>query len=326
MRLSFSIAIVAVFFVACNQQAVPGLLNAEPFASLTDSIRQSPAEAELYYKRGLLLYQKDQLSYAKEDIVKAWRLQPKEEYGLSLARLLEKKAIDSSILFLQVAARNHPQAVSLQVALARSYVKNGEDAKAIALCDTIVAKFPGQLDALLLKAEILSKNGEQAEATAVLERAYLLAPGDADLAHTLGFHYAENGNPKVLLLADSLQKADLNGTHAEPLLLKGIYYYNQRKFDDAVKAFDAAIVIDYNFMDAHMYKGQVFYDLKKYTEAAKTFALVTSISPTYADGYFWLGKTQEALQDKPGAKLNYERAFGLDKELLEARAAAERLK
>ncbi|MEJ7913932.1 MAG: tetratricopeptide repeat protein, partial [Chitinophagaceae bacterium] len=252
-------------------------------------------------------------------------LQPKEEYGLSLAHLLEQKAIDSSISFLKRATGDHPEAVSLQVALVRSYLKNGDDAKALALCDAIVAKFPGQLDALLLKAEILAKKGKEAEATAVLEMAYLLAPGDADLAHHLGFRYAEDGNPKVLLLADSLQRADLNATHAEPFLLRGIYYYNLKKFDDAIRAFDAAIVRDYNFMDAHMYKGQVFYDMKKYTEAAKTFALVTSISPTYADGYYWLGRTQEALQDKPNAKLNYERAFALDKDLLEARTAAERL-
>jgi hypothetical protein len=52
---------------------------------------------------------------------------------------------------------------------------------------------------------------------------------------------------------------------------------------------------------------------------------VNRISPTYAESYYWSGKCQEALDKKADAKLNYQRAYGLDKELQDAKAAADRL-
>ncbi|MDP9230026.1 MAG: tetratricopeptide repeat protein, partial [Bacteroidota bacterium] len=86
-----------------------------------------------------------------------------------------------------------------------------------------------------------------------------------------------------------------------------------------------AIQHDYNFLDAHLDKGTIFYDEKKYNEALKTFQLVATISPTNADAYFWMAKCQEALNQKEEAKLNYQRAYGLDKSLTEAKEAADKL-
>jgi TolA-binding protein len=75
-----------------------------------------------------------------------------------------------------------------------------------------------------------------------------------------------------------------------------------------------------------MDKGRTLFDLKKYPDAEKVFQLVLKISSTYADAYYWLGKCQESLGQKEDAKLNYERAYGLDKSLTEAKEAADRLK
>jgi tetratricopeptide (TPR) repeat protein len=74
-----------------------------------------------------------------------------------------------------------------------------------------------------------------------------------------------------------------------------------------------------------MYKGEVLYDQKKYADALKAFSLVITITPTYADAYYWIAKTWEAQGNKAEAKLNYERAYQLDKKFLEAREAAQRL-
>jgi TolA-binding protein len=53
---------------------------------------------------------------------------------------------------------------------------------------------------------------------------------------------------------------------------------------------------------------------------------VFSISPksfrTYADAYYWLGKCQEVTGKKEEPGFNYQRAYGLDKSLTEAKEAA----
>ncbi len=65
---------------------------------------------------------------------------------------------------------------------------------------------------------------------------------------------------------------------------------------------------------------------KKYTEALKTFQLANTISATFPDAYFWMGRCQEAIGQKEEAKLNYQRAYGLDNSFTEAKEAADRLK
>ncbi|RYY94496.1 MAG: tetratricopeptide repeat protein, partial [Chitinophagaceae bacterium] len=67
------------------------------------------------------------------------------------------------------------------------------------------------------------------------------------------------------------------------------------------------------------------YAQKKYDAALRAFQLAISITPSFADAHYWAGKCLEALGNKPEAKLNYQRAYGLDKTNTEAKAAAERL-
>ena len=94
---------------------------------------------------------------------------------------------------------------------------------------------------------------------------------------------------------------------------------------EAIKNFDEAIRRDYYFLDAYMDKGQTLYDQKNYKAALSVFNLAATITPTYADAYFWMGKTKEALGNKAEAKLDYQRAYGLDKTMTEAKESAEKL-
>ena len=89
--------------------------------------------------------------------------------------------------------------------------------------------------------------------------------------------------------------------------------------------FNQAIQHDYYFLDAYMEKGSLFYNAKNYEEALETFELAAKVSPTFAEAYYWMGKTKEALGQKEEAKLDYQRAYGLDKTLTEAKQAADKL-
>jgi tetratricopeptide (TPR) repeat protein len=219
-----------------------------------------------------------------------------------------------------------PNSIALQIGLARGYQQKEKIDQALAVCDGIIAKFPGQLDALVLKSELLKQQNKTQEAIAVLETAYAYAPDDVELVHTLAFDYADSKNPKALKLADSLIAVDVSKRHAEPLYFKGLYHENKGNYAEAIKFFNEAIGRDYYFIDAYMDKGQCYFEQKKYPDALKTFALATTVSPTYANAYYWLAKTKEAMGDKQEAKLDYQRAYGLDKTMKEAKEAAERLK
>lgn len=328
MRKLFLLIIISIVFVACSNKASQqdATLSQPPYNKLTDSIDRAPKDAGLYYRRGSLLYSNGEMHLAENDLRNAWRLDAQEEYALRLTSVLKQKNADTAIAFLQEALKKVPGSIGLHILLAKGYESKNQMDKASTICDDLIKQYPGQLDALMLKSELLKQQNKNSEALAILERAHSYAPGDVDLVHQLAFEYAETKNPKVLLLADSLIKVDVEKRHAEPYYFKGLYYENTGNWREAVKYFDGAIQHDFNFLDAYMDKGQTYYDQKKYSEALKTFQLTTTVFPSESLPYFWLGKTQQAMGNKNEARLNYQRAYGLDKTFTEAKDSAGRLK
>lgn len=325
MRRSFVFSFV--FLVSCHQavQETNGLLLQPPYQIITDSLQQSPRNPDLYYRRGVLLFEANENELAKQDIRTAWELQPKEIFALSLAIILQKDAEDSAILFLQSSIQKLPQSIAVKVALAKDYQKKNDTDKAINLCNQIIISNPNQLDALILKADLLQAKHKDAEALQLLERAYRYAPSDLDLVHNLSFAYALAKNSKVLSLSDSLLHKDTSGRHAEPYYFKGLYYENIGSPVTALGFLNEAIHHDYYFLDAYMEKGQILYNQKQFSAALKTFQLAATITPTFADAYYWVGKSLEALHNKADARLNYERAYSLNKNLTEAKEASSKL-
>jgi tetratricopeptide (TPR) repeat protein len=315
----------SLFLIACANTESDTVLTSAPYASLTDSIRQVPGNADLWYRRGVLLFQKEEFGRAKSDLRQAWKLSPREDIALGLVATLRRESDDSAFHFLQVARRALPQSLPLAIGLARAYQKKGQPAAALELCDNILNVYPNQLDVLSLKAELQESTGSEEGAIHTLEQAYAYAPFDVELVHRLAFAYAQSGNEKALSLSDSLIRADQQGAHAEPYYFKGLYFEARGQNAEALHQLDEAVRHDYNFLDAYMEKGQIQFGQKQYAAAQTTFGLALRITPSFADAYYWTAKCQEAQGNKADAKLNYQRAYGLDKTNTEAKAAAARL-
>lgn len=320
--------LLTIVVVNCRNNDVQekdSLLKSEPYSIITDSIYQQPANARLYYKRGELLLQNEQFNHAEKDFRKAWALKPDEQNALGVVNLLRRKNIDSAILFIKEASNKIRESLALKISLARAYHEKGELEKSISICNSIIDIYPGQLDALQLKAELLQAQNKNEEAITTLEKAYAYAPGDAELANSLAFAYAQSKNVKAIAISDSLIAADIEGKHAEPYYFKGVYYTNIGKKAGALVFFNQAIQHDYYFLDAYMEKGSLFFNAKNYNEALETFELAARVSPTFAEAYLWMAKTKEKMGNNAEAKSDYQRAYGLDKTLQEAKKAAEKL-
>jgi tetratricopeptide (TPR) repeat protein len=323
-RIFFALCI-SLSLLSCNDEEPVHPLSLPPYDKITDSINKDPKNSALYFRRGQMLSDNDQPVFAEKDYRKAWELEPKEEYAIKLVQSLKSKNTDSAIVFLEEALKKLPGNVFLQIGLANGLKQKKQYGRSLAICDEIIEHYPNAVDAYMLKSEILKEQNKNAEALATLQRGYSYAPGDVELVHTLCFDLAEAKNSKVLSIADSLIKADTEKAHAEPYFFKGVYYSNIGNSAEAIRQFDEAIRHDYNFLSAYINKGIIFYDQKKYDEAIKIFSLANTISPDEADPYYWTAKTQEAMGKKTEAKANYQRAYGLDKTMTKAKEAADRL-
>ncbi|MFN8289982.1 MAG: tetratricopeptide repeat protein [Chitinophagaceae bacterium] len=327
--ISFSLSFL-IFIIGCTNNdkqvsAYDDILRRPPFAPLTDSIDRFPKNDELWFRRAVLLNSSNQPDPALADFKKAWALRKEEKYAFAISTLLLEKNPDAALLFLDTAITALPGSFLLQLSLARGYAAAGKPADALAVCDKILSANPQQVDVLKLKADLLDKEGKTNDATAVLESAYHTTPFDVELNYILTLRYAQAKNPRVLVICDSLIRADSIGEHAEPYYYKGIYYSNLGDNSKALALFDEAVKHDYNFLEGYIEKGSLLFDMKRYNDALAVFNLALTISPQYADAYYWIAKCQEATGKKAEAKANYERAYSLDNSLTEAREGAQRV-
>ena len=326
----FSLLTLINISSACNDRAkktseFSEILSQPTFKSITDSLKKNSTNAGMYYRRGLLLEKNNYTDPALVDFQKAWSLSPQEEYGVAVSDILLQKYPDSAIRFLNQALQKIPSSFFFKLSLAQVYINQNKPDEALKIINDILATEPRLVDAWMMKSDLLEKSNNETESLKSLEKAYQLAPFDVDLSYELAYKYAENKNPKALALSDSLLEKDTSGSHAEPYYFKGVYFTNTGDKEKALHFFNLAIHHDYYLVNAYLEKGRILYEQRKFPEALKVFQLAATIKPTFADAYYWMGKCQEQLNQKEEARLNYQRAYGLDKTLTEAKEAAERL-
>lgn len=317
-------------FSSCNNSSGDSspyeeLLSRPPYANLTDSIRQNPSDAEIRYRRGILLFKNNNNPPALADFKKAWSLDKNEKYAVGISNILISEKPDSAISFLKDALKELPQSIPLQLNLVQVYANKQQTDEALAACNNLIEQQPKHVGALMIKSDLLEAKKDSTGSLKTLEQAYFLAPFNEDLCYNLAFKYAQSKNPRTLILCDSLLRNDSSERKAEPYYFKAVYYSNINDRAKALDHFNKAIQSDYTFLDAYMDKGRILYEQKKYNDAVKVFRLALRVSSSYADAYYWLGRCQEAQGEKDEAKLNYQRAYGLDKSFTEAKEAADKL-
>ncbi len=302
------------------------LLSQPPYARITDSIRKDPGNHELYFRRAVLLYSNNLQEPALADFRTAWSLQSRENYAMGISNILVERKPDSAVVFLEDAIKEIPQGLFLKLNLVRAYDTTGKTNEALAICDTILKQDPGQVNALILKSDLLLKKNDAPGAVDALEKAYFSMPTNAAIVNKLAYQYAETKNSKAIRLADSLIKKDSQRLFAGPWYIKGLYYSNVNERTKAIESLDAAIKVDHRYLNAYIEKGKILLDQKKTNEALKTFELANTVTPSFPDAWYWMGRCQEIMGDRAEAIQNYEKAFELDNTFTEAKEAAEKIK
>jgi len=328
MKLFFS-SFLMLLLLGCNNNNSSSpydeILSQPLFSSITDSIRKEPGRDDLYFRRAVLLNKNNFPEPALADFRKAWSLAKEESYAVGVSNILLEKKPDSAIVFLNEVIKEIPNSLFLQISLARSYDALNKTDEALKVCNAMLEKEPNQVNALLLKADLLEKKGDTANMISSLEKAYSIVPFNREISNKLAYQYAESKNAKALQIADSLISKDSLNIHAEPYYVKGMYYSNINDKGKAIQLFDATIKRDHRFLNAYIEKGKILLDQKKTNEALKTFQLANTITPSFPDAWYWIGRCQEIAGDKAEAKQSYEKAYELDNTFTEAKEAAEKI-
>jgi tetratricopeptide (TPR) repeat protein len=226
--------------------------------------------------------------------------------------------------FLKNAIRQYPDSLLLIQNLIEDYRDEGSYDSALAFTDDQIKKDSNNAYLWNMKATLHFENDDTLNAINALERAVDIYPMPEYLV-ALATIYAEVKNPKSLIIADGLLKANRVKSGADAMFVKGLYYsYNNDK-TKAINYFDSSLHIDFTYMFSYREKAIALYDLGKYQEALNVLKRAVTVQNNFDEGYYWMGKCYEKLGQKDDAIQSYQTALLYDKNFIEAREALNKL-
>src|SRR5258705_512337 len=198
-KVIFSLILATVFFVySCTNDKNPSpyreILSEPLFAAVTDSIKADPRNAELYFRRAIMLKSDllDKKQNTKESIAtleKAYAIAPQLlelNFNLAFKYAQDKnlKVISLCDSLIKKDSLNiHPEPYYFKGVY---YYNTGNKEKAIELFDLAIVHEYNFLDAYIDKGRTLYEMKKYNEAFATLQRAASITPTFADAYYWMG--------------------------------------------------------------------------------------------------------------------------------------------
>lgn len=294
---------------------------------LTDSLKTFPDNADLHFRRALLLFNTDP-ALAEKDFEKAAQLKPAvTDYwaGAGEAAILVedyKKAVG----FFEKALQTSPSYPYLEYRLATALIENKQYRQADSLSSVLAASKDTHDKAFYLKARIAEEMKDTSLAIKHLITAIDAAgmQSDYDAVMELGDLLQNRHHPAAIRYYELASRLD--STNADAQYAIGQYYEKDGKLPEAIAAYQSGIVTDPDDEDLYIALGKIYYRLQKWAPAFDYFNLAAKSSPADAEAYYYRARCHAKLGRKLAAIDDYTKALNFRKSYPEAKAALDSLK
>lgn len=235
------------------------------------------------------------------------------------------KELPKEITGLYSAVKSNPSNANLRLALAFALDSIGHPELAITQMDTLVARDTASEKLWVNRGAIAEDARDTLKAMESYSKALRLNESTGTLLKLANL-YAETKNPRALLICGRVKDmAQGKEFDANSDFIAGIYYARTGNRNAALQKFDEAIAGNYTFMEAYIEKGMVYFDNRQYPEALKVFQFASAINRLYADAYYYQARCYEMLNKKDSAIMRFKQSLSLDKGLTEAHTGLKRL-
>lgn len=249
----------------------------------------------------------------------------KDKQSVSTEDKNAPKTIPPYVTEIQKKVSQYPDSASLRLQYVYALDSISEFSTAITQLDTLLKKDSTNYGLWYAKGQVAEDAKDTTSAIESYIRATRIYPSpDAQLA--LANLYAEQKNNKALLICGRVKELGLGREYdANSSFIAGVYYARTGNKEQAIKLFDDCIANDYTHMPAYIEKGMVYFDNKQYDEALKVFQFASTVNTLYADCYYYIARCYEMTGKKDSAIMKFQQALRLDKNSEETRAALKRL-
>lgn len=246
---------------------------------------------------------------------------------------------------LKLGLEQHPQSVDLKLLQVELYLTDNEVEKASKLLKRIALIAPNNDEVFIQRATISSKKGFHKEAIIHLEKALDLTDDPFDIWSLLGmeFLYLDNfDNARFYFekcVAEDVEDYaalynivycfDMEQKHQEAVVYLNNYvdknpycevawhqlgrqYFILQRYNEALTAFDYAVLIDESFIGGYLEKAKTLEELGNYKEAIDNYLISLELDDPTAFAYVRVGECYEKLEQVEAAISYYKKAVHED--------------
>ena len=251
---------------------------------------------------------------------------------------LAKKAINLGL-------KQHPNAIMLKLLQAELLIFDEEFEKATTLLKELQSLEPDNDEIYVQQASIFSKKDNHLKAINLLKIALTYTDDEADIFSLLGMEYLylddfdeARSNFSKCLEADSEDYSslynviycfDMQNKHVEATEYLNNYinkepyneiawhqlgrqYFIIENYDEALRAFDYAVLIDEYFVGAYLEKAKTLEQLNRFEEAIENYITTIKLDDPTSFVFFRIGECYEKLKKVTLAQKYYKRAVQED--------------
>ncbi len=229
------------------------------------------------------------------------------------------------ILNLQEQIKNHRDSESLRMQVAQAFDSIGAYKNALAQMDTLLQKDSMNYGFWFAEGQFFQHNSDTIHAIESYSHAAKIYPSP-DALLSIANLYAEQGNPRSLMICNRVIDLGLGKEYdAHCDFIAGVFYARTLHRDKALELFDECISNDFTYMEAYIEKGLIYFDEKKYPQALEVFRFASSVDNLFPDSYYWMARCYEMMGVKDSAVLRFKQSLSLDKTIKEAHDGLKRL-
>jgi predicted Zn-dependent protease len=229
--------------------------------------------------------------------------QPKEPRARQLLGvcLVETGNAQAAIPELEAVYKTNPQDPSIAYNLAYAYARAGNEARAAITLNS--APIP-ETQQWLLEAVIEYKRGRFAEARALYDKVVAREPGNAQALAgiaRLGMAVRDDATGiEYLERAVALMPQD-----AEAVYQLGVLYTRNGRTEDGRRMLQRALDLRADYPDPHYFLGRILFEEKNYPGALQEFQTAAQLAPEQEAIRLMLGRTYQALGRKQEAQAEF---------------------
>ena len=246
---------------------------------------------------------------------------------------------------INLGLEQHPTSVSLRLLKAESFIFMDKLDEADTILNYLHALEPNNEEIYIQKANLFSKRNEHERAIDALKTALVYTKEDADILAMIGMEYLflDNFDDARLNFAKCLTVDfedysslynvvycfDMQNQHAEAIEYLndfidqdpysevawhqlGRQYFILEQYNEALRAFDYAVVIDEFFAGAYLEKAKTQEQLKLYEDAIENYLATTELDDPSSFAYYRIGRCYDRLDNKDSALKYYKKTVNED--------------